>query len=316
MVVDGWRVPKIGVVGRPAGVIDSLGSVPGYRVSLTSDQFEGVLDRARFANVLADEDFAPDDRVLFAARQALGAQQVPSLAAASLLAKKLAAGLTRCVIDVRVGEGGNFGADMSAAEQNIELLKLAGGELQIEVKTALSSISSPLQPFVGRLESLMATVAVVDSDASGWLQEHAQSCVEIARLHGLGSEAADVNELGLALDLNLREQGVEGGLSTLRSWLSTRTRDAQHVQVPAPRAGMINWHMPTLRDTIVWHQYALGLKGFADPCGVRLLERSGTAVDADAPIAIVRVDGSGSVNKILESVQRASGLSDLHPSEG
>lgn len=40
----GLRVPKIAVPGRPAGGIDTLGTVPGYRTALPASDFQSVLD--------------------------------------------------------------------------------------------------------------------------------------------------------------------------------------------------------------------------------------------------------------------------------
>lgn len=105
----GYVVPKIGVPGRPAGGVDVLAQIPGYRADLTSLEAEKLLRETGYVHLLAADSFAPLDAHLFFLRKRLGAVNVPSLAVASLLSKKLVAGVSVVGLDVRVAPHGNFG---------------------------------------------------------------------------------------------------------------------------------------------------------------------------------------------------------------
>lgn len=79
LVDRGLTVPKIGVIGRPAGGIDVLRTLRGYRIHLTRDEFDAVLSDASYAHVLAGETWAPEDALLFRYRQSHGTQATPAL---------------------------------------------------------------------------------------------------------------------------------------------------------------------------------------------------------------------------------------------
>src|SRR5437868_14746215 len=55
----GFVVPKLGVPGRPAGGIDVLAQLPGYRVDLSEADVRRVLERCGYAHFLAGTQFAP-----------------------------------------------------------------------------------------------------------------------------------------------------------------------------------------------------------------------------------------------------------------
>ena len=104
----GCIVPKLGVPGRPAGGVDSLAQIEGYSVNLKPMEVRRTIERCGYAHFLADTNHAPLDKQLFAFRQQVGAQNVPELAIASILAKKIAVGLQRAGLDIRVAEHGNL----------------------------------------------------------------------------------------------------------------------------------------------------------------------------------------------------------------
>ena len=104
----GWIVPKLGVPGRPAGGLDVLSRIPGYRVDLSAAEVACVLRDCGYAHFVAGERIAPLDARLFTLRQQTGAQTIPALVIASLLSKKIAVGVRTVGLDVRVAMHGNF----------------------------------------------------------------------------------------------------------------------------------------------------------------------------------------------------------------
>jgi pyrimidine-nucleoside phosphorylase len=55
----GAIVPKLGVPGRPAGGIDCLAQIPGYRTELSLREIEGIVERSGYAHFLAKGEMAP-----------------------------------------------------------------------------------------------------------------------------------------------------------------------------------------------------------------------------------------------------------------
>jgi pyrimidine-nucleoside phosphorylase len=74
-----------------------------------------VIDQCGYAHFLAGAEFAPLDAALFRFRQKVGAQNIPALAIASILSKKIACGVKFAGLDVRTATHGNFGSDFSEA---------------------------------------------------------------------------------------------------------------------------------------------------------------------------------------------------------
>ncbi len=173
----GLRVVKLGVPGRPAGGIDALGTIPGYRVRLSPDEVRHVVQTCGYAHFLADEQFAPEDASLFAYRREHDAVAIPALAAASLLAKKIAVGVQFVGLDVRVGSHGNFGATLEEARENAVLFCEAARLVGIDATAFLFAGSGPEQPWIGRGEALVALQDVLTEQATGNLRLHDERCV-------------------------------------------------------------------------------------------------------------------------------------------
>src|SRR5208337_4328920 len=85
--------------------LDKLESIPGYQTALTMAEFESVLARCGASIVSQTPELAPADRVLYALRDRTGTVENPGLICASILSKKLAAGLDALLLDVKTGSG-------------------------------------------------------------------------------------------------------------------------------------------------------------------------------------------------------------------
>jgi pyrimidine-nucleoside phosphorylase len=103
----GVAVPMISgrALGHTGGTLDKLESIPGYRTALSLSEFETVLMKCGASIVSQTPALVPADRVLYALRDRTGTVENPGLICASILSKKLAAGLDALVLDVKTGTG-------------------------------------------------------------------------------------------------------------------------------------------------------------------------------------------------------------------
>ncbi len=100
-------VPMISgrALGHTGGTLDKLEAIPGYRTSLTLAEFEDVLNKCGASIMGQTDQLAPADRKLYSLRDRTGTVENPGLICASILSKKLAAGLDGLVLDVKTGSG-------------------------------------------------------------------------------------------------------------------------------------------------------------------------------------------------------------------
>ena len=103
----GAYVPMIAGRGlaHTGGTIDKLESIPGYQTGVSVDQFQRVVAEHGFAIVRQTDDLAPADRRMYATRDVTSTVEHLGLITASIVSKKLAAGLQHLVLDVKCGNG-------------------------------------------------------------------------------------------------------------------------------------------------------------------------------------------------------------------
>lgn len=176
----GVTVPMISgrALGHTGGTLDKLESIPGYRTALTLVEFESVLQRCGASIVSQTPKLVPADRALYALRDRTGTVENAGLICASILSKKLAAGLNALVLDVKTGSG-SFLRDRAQCEYLAALMVTTAEAAGTRTVALLTDMDQPL----GRT-------------AGNWIE--IAECVELMRgVRPQGSE--DLRELSLVL---------------------------------------------------------------------------------------------------------------------
>src|SRR5210317_818684 len=103
----GCYVPMISGrgLGHTGGTTDKAESIPGYNATPDLAKFRDVVRQAGCAIIGQTPELAPADRRFYAIRDVTGTVESVPLITASILSKKIAAGLQGLVMDVKVGNG-------------------------------------------------------------------------------------------------------------------------------------------------------------------------------------------------------------------
>lgn len=107
LAVCGAYVPMISGrgLGHTGGTLDKLEAIPGLKTEVTEDRLRAIVGDIGCAIVSASGQIAPADKRLYAVRDVTATVESIDLITASILSKKLAAGLQGLVLDVKVGSG-------------------------------------------------------------------------------------------------------------------------------------------------------------------------------------------------------------------
>jgi pyrimidine-nucleoside phosphorylase len=141
----GLVVPMISgrALGHTGGTLDKLESIPGYRTALSLSEFETVLLRCGASIISQTPALVPADRALYALRDRTATVESPGLICASILSKKLAAGLDALVLDVKTGSGA-FLRDQKEAEYLAALMVATAEAAGTRTVALLTDMGRPL----------------------------------------------------------------------------------------------------------------------------------------------------------------------------
>ncbi len=146
----GFYVPMISGrgLGHTGGTLDKLDAIPGYQSQPGLDLFRKVTREAGCAIIGQTADLAPADKRLYAIRDVTATVESVALITASMLSKKLAAGLSHLVLDVKCGSGA-FMARLEDARELAESLVSVANGAGLHTTALITDMDEPLASCAG-----------------------------------------------------------------------------------------------------------------------------------------------------------------------
>lgn len=229
----GVIVPKMSGrgLGYTGGTSDKLEAIPGMQVHLTKAEIKEQLKQLGAVLMTTNPELVPADSKLYALRDVTGTVSSLPLIAASIMSKKIAAGTTKIVIDLKVGKG----ALIQTKEETKLLVKLMmaiANHFQKKLTIVISRMDSPLGSYLGHGLEVIEALKVLKGDLNNDL--------------GLLSItiASEMVSLGLGLDLNqarelvLAKLNSGAALAKFKAIITAQKGDLNHIIV-APQVVML-----------------------------------------------------------------------------
>jgi thymidine phosphorylase len=135
-------------LGHTGGTLDKFDSIPGYATQPDNALFRKVTKEAGCAIIGQTADLAPADRILYAIRDVTGTVENVSLITASILSKKLAAGLGALILDVKTGSGA-FMPTLDKARELAQSLVAVANDAGTRTAALITDMNEPLASAAG-----------------------------------------------------------------------------------------------------------------------------------------------------------------------
>jgi thymidine phosphorylase len=152
-------------LGHTGGTLDKFDSIPGYQTAPSLERLRTALRGAGCAIIGQTAELAPADRRLYAIRDVTATVESIPLITASILSKKLAAGLQGLVMDVKTGNGA-FAAELPMAQELARSLVQVARGAGLPTRAWITDMSQVLGHSCGHTVEMLESVALLQGRAA------------------------------------------------------------------------------------------------------------------------------------------------------
>jgi len=325
----GGYVPMISGrgLGHTGGTLDKLEAIPGYNATPDIDTFRRVVAEAGAAIIGQTADLAPADRRLYALRDISATVESLPLITASILSKKLAAGLGGLVMDVKFGSGAFMSAYAQAEELADAIVETAVGA-GLPTVALLTDMDQPLGHAAGNAVEVAEAVEFL----TGRRRDARLAEVTLAlsaELLLIGRLAENIDEARRQLDDAIATGHAAEHFQRMVTALGGAA-DLLENPLRLPRAPVARPASPRRAGCVASiDTRAVGLAVMAlgggrrrpedaiDPAvGLTGIAGIGAAVGPDRPLAMVHARTAGEADAAADRLRHAFNIADSAPAAG
>ena len=234
-------------LGHTGGTLDKMEAIPGLTAQVDEAQLRKVTTEAGCCIAGATGRIAPADKRLYAIRDVTSTVESVDLITASILSKKLAAGLEGLVLDVKVGSGAFMKTAEEAEALAKSLVSTANGA-GCATAALITDMSQPLAPVLGNALEVAVSMEVLAGNRAAAPRLHDLTVDLCARLLALTGEPEDVARSrieqaissGAAMERFAHMVALMGGPPDMAEDWHTHLPKAPVVgDIPAPKNGRL-----------------------------------------------------------------------------
>ncbi|MBS3650177.1 thymidine phosphorylase [Pseudaminobacter sp. 19-2017] len=309
-------------LGHTGGTLDKMDSIPGYVSQPDNVLFRKAVREAGCAIIGQTAALAPADKRLYAIRDVTATVESIPLITASILSKKLAAGLQSLVLDVKVGNGAFMERSRDAAALARSLVEVANGA-GLRTTALITAMNEPLASAAGNAVEVANAVEFLTGRRRDPRLEKVTLalCAEMLLSAGLASSQADglaqareALESGRATERFARMVRALGGPSDfIERYETYLPRAPEERVVTAPRDGYV--------AQIATRELGLAVVGLGGgrtnpgeaidhAVGLSRLLPLGAEVRAGEPLAIVHARTAADADAAAAAVMAAHSIGD------
>ena len=324
----GGYVPMISGrgLGHTGGTLDKLAAIPGYNAVPDPALFDRVVRTVGCAIIGQTGDLAPADKRFYATRDVTATVESVPLITASILSKKLAAGLQGLVMDVKCGNGA-FADSLAMAQELAQSIVAVASGAGLKTTALITDMNQVLGHNVGNALEVAEAIAYLSGDAGQGAREARQHeftlalGTELLVLGGLAKDAAAArNKLQTALDTGAAAEHFARMVAALGGPADLMQRPSAYlgaapvvVPVPALRTGLLS-AMQTRDIGMAVVELGGGRRRASDAIDARVglsaVQPLGTKLATGEPIAWVHATDTASAARAVAQVQAACTLSE------
>ena len=309
-------------LGHTGGTLDKFDSIPGYNTAPTTEQLQAVVKDVGCAIVGQTANLAPADKRFYAIRDVTGTVESLPLIVASILSKKLSAGLGSLVMDVKTGSGA-FANTFAKADDLASRIVGVGGGLGLPISALITDMSQVLGRTAG---NALEVIEVLDYLSGKYREPRLHQVVielgaEMLLLSGRVSDLAqgrselnDSLDSGRAAELFAKMTAALGGPTDLLERPADYFPAAPVILPVYPEASgkIASMDVRLIGNAIV--ELGGGRRVVADAIDYRVglteVQGLGETVDSETPIAIVHAADADAAAAMAAKLRAAVTVSD------
>ena len=235
-------------LGHTGGTLDKLEAIPGVRTDVSEQQLRLITREVGCAIVGASGKIAPADKRLYAIRDVTATVESVDLITASILSKKLAAGLEGLILDVKCGSGAFMKTTAEAKALATALVGTANGA-GCKTMALITDMNAPLAPVLGNALEVAVCMEVLAGNAAAAPRLHELTvalCVNLLVMQGAHPEdAAEKVQAALASGAAMERfahmiAALGGPPDMAQDWHTHLPKAPIVGEVTAPRSGIIS----------------------------------------------------------------------------
>ena len=310
-------------LGFTGGTVDKLESIPGYRTTLSKEEFFRNVNEIGISLIGQSGELAVADKKIYALRDVTATVDSIPLIASSIMSKKIAAGADAILLDVKAGSGAFMKTEQQALDLAATMVAI-GKQAHRRTVALITDMNQPLGNVAGNAIEVEEAIQTLQGNGP---QDLIELCVQLA---GNMLFLAGKGELEDCLIMARRSLKDGSAYEKFYQMVQRQDGDVAYLEKPSLFPKAQEYAVTALQDGYLFSMQTeeigavAGLLGAGrekkgdavDPAaGIRFLKKTGDAVRQGEPIALLYTNLPQKVREAQQRYQNAVVIAQEKPKQ-